>query len=153
LIHEDLTSGDGEENTNITQAKILWENAKTSFIGTHKSGAFDVTGELARQWLNQPNPHEQPNSQVVKSKINGMDITRRSSDTWIIDFGIDMSEQDASLYEKPFEHISRHVYSSLIKKQSDWQTNGKNTKHLENKLLIGTYCGVLEQKCVLLLMV
>jgi type II restriction/modification system DNA methylase subunit YeeA len=134
LIHADLTAGDGEENTDITQAKILLENAKTSFIGTQKSGAFDVTGETARQWLKQPNPHGQPNSQVVRPWTNGMDITRRPSDTWIIDFGVDMTVQDASLYEKPFEHISRHVYSHLIKKQSDWQSNGKNTKHLDKQI-------------------
>jgi hypothetical protein len=134
LIHADLTAGNGEENRDITQAKILLENAKTSFIGTQKSGAFDVTGELARQWLKQPNPNGHPNSQVVKPWTNGMDITRRPSDTWIIDFGVDMSEQDAALYEKPFEHISHHVHSLLIKKQSDWQTNGKNTKHLDKQI-------------------
>jgi hypothetical protein len=38
-----------------------------------------------------------------------MDITRRSSDTWIIDFGTSMSEADASLYELPFNYLFENV--------------------------------------------
>jgi type II restriction/modification system DNA methylase subunit YeeA len=109
VIHADLTAGDGEENADITQAKILLENAKTSFIGTQKNGAFDVSGELARQWLKQPNPHGQPNSQVVRPWANGMDINRRPSDTWIIDFGVSMNEADASLFELPFKQVETLV--------------------------------------------
>lgn len=109
LIHADLTAGDGEENTNITQAKTLLENAKTSFIGTQKNGAFDVTGELAREWLKQPNPNGQPNSQVVRPWANGMDVTRRPSDTWIIDFGVSMNKDDASLFELPFQQVETLV--------------------------------------------
>lgn len=29
---------------------------------------------------------------------------------WIIDFGTDMSEEDAALYEVPFEHVKENVY-------------------------------------------
>ncbi len=119
VIHADLTAGNGEENTNITQAKILLENAKTSFIGTQKSGAFDVTGEMARVWLTQPNPNGKPNSEVVKPWSNGMDITRRSSDTWIIDFGVSMTEADASLFELPFEHILENVKPVRIGKREE----------------------------------
>lgn len=38
-----------------------------------------------------------------------MEITRRSSSSWIIDFGCDMLEGDASLYESPFEYVLKHV--------------------------------------------
>lgn len=41
--------------------------------------------------------------------MNGMDIVRRSSGKWIIDFGWEMSEQDAALYQEPFEHVLAHV--------------------------------------------
>jgi type II restriction/modification system DNA methylase subunit YeeA len=37
-----------------------------------------------------------------------MDITRRPSDPWIIDFG-EMSEAEACLYEAPFEYIRAHI--------------------------------------------
>ena len=105
-IHADLTAGDG---LNLTLAKRLKENAGVSFRGTTKNGAFDIPGDLARQWLKQPNPNGKPNSDVVRRWANGMDITRRTSDTWIIDFGTAMSEADAALYEVPFEYVTQHV--------------------------------------------
>jgi type II restriction/modification system DNA methylase subunit YeeA len=38
-----------------------------------------------------------------------MDITRHPSDTWIVDFGVSMSEEEASLYELAFQHVVEHV--------------------------------------------
>jgi type II restriction/modification system DNA methylase subunit YeeA len=38
-----------------------------------------------------------------------MDVTRRPSDTWIIDFGVNTAEADAALYEAPFEYVRHHV--------------------------------------------
>ena len=57
-------------------------------------------------------------AKYVRPWTNGMDITRRPSDTWIVDFGVNMSEQDASLYEMPFEYILNVIPS--LKKQSEW---------------------------------
>ncbi|MEQ1555494.1 MAG: DNA methyltransferase, partial [Gallionella sp.] len=105
-IHADLTSGDG---LNLTLAKPLQTNAGVAFIGTQKNGAFDIPGELARQWLTQPNPNGRPNSDVIRPWSNGMDITRRPSDTWIIDFGVAMSEQDAAIFELPFQYAEKHI--------------------------------------------
>jgi hypothetical protein len=104
-IHADLTAG-----TNLTNARKLRENVNCSFVATVKAGAFDVPGETARRWLQLPNAHGRSNADVVKRWANGMDMTRRWSDTWIVDFGLDMSETDASLYEVPFDHVKRHVY-------------------------------------------
>ena len=114
LIHTDLTAGSGKANTDITKANILSENAGTAFIGTQKSGAFDIIGVSARNWLKQPNPNGQPNSQVIKPWINGMGITRRPSDIWIIDFGVSMSEAEAGLFELPFEHLETFTKASRI---------------------------------------
>ena len=50
---------------------------------------FDISGELARQWLKLPNPNSKPNSDVVKPRMNGIDLTRRYVILWIIDFGTD----------------------------------------------------------------
>ena len=36
---------------------------------------------------------------VLKPWVNGMDVTRRPADKWIVDFGWDMSEVGAALYE------------------------------------------------------
>ena len=105
-IHADLTAGSG---LNLSAARPLPENAACSFQGSQKIGAFDIPGELARSWLKLPNPNGKPNAEVVKPSWNGMDITRRPRDGWIIDFGTNMSEADAALYEKPFEYVVEHV--------------------------------------------
>lgn len=104
--HADLTASDG---LNLSLAQALAENLHTAFIGTQKTGAFDIPGDLARKWHQLPNPHGRPNSNVVKPWINGMDLVRRNSDTWIVDFGTNCSEDEAMLFEEPFRHICEHV--------------------------------------------
>ena len=39
-----------------------------------------------------------------------MDLTRRTAGKWIVDFGWQMSEADAALYEEPFRWVQEHVY-------------------------------------------
>jgi hypothetical protein len=105
-IHADLTAGDG---LNLTQAKPLKANAGASFQGSQKIGPFDIEGNLARQWCGRPNPNGKPNSDVLKPSWNGIDVTRRPRDGWIVDFGTKMSEGDAALYEAPFEFVQQYV--------------------------------------------
>ena len=105
-VHADLTAGEG---LNLTQARPLGENGNTSFEGTKKYGDFDIPGSVARDWLSEPNPNGKPNSLVVKPWANGQDIAKRPTDTWIIDFGTSLSEAEASLFEKPFQHVLAHV--------------------------------------------
>jgi len=109
LIHADLTAGDGSEHMDLTSAKPINENAGASIRGLAKVGKFDISGEIAREWLKKPNPNNKPNSDVLIPWANGMDVTRRFSDTWLIDFGNDLSESESSLYESPFEHLISHV--------------------------------------------
>ncbi len=106
-IYPDLTGGAGR--VDVTTARGLAENRGIAFQGTAKVGPFDIPGGLARQWLALPNPHGRPNSEVLKPWINGMDITRRPRDMWIIDFGCEISEAEAALYEVPFEYVREHV--------------------------------------------
>lgn len=109
-IYADLTAASETGNLDLTQAKPLIENSGISFQGSQKIGPFDISGDLARQWLALPlNPNGRPNSDVVKESWNGMDVTRRPRDMWIIDFGTDMTEAEASLYEAPFEYVLQHV--------------------------------------------
>lgn len=110
-IHADLTAATGLD---LTAARPLSENANTSYLGIQKTGPFDIPGELGRRWLGQPNPNGKPNSVVVKPWFNGLDVTRRNRDMWIIDFGIDMSEEDASLYELPFAYAKEHVKPARV---------------------------------------
>ncbi|MEZ5720980.1 MAG: hypothetical protein R3D59_04480 [Paracoccaceae bacterium] len=77
-------------------------------MGDTKGGAFDVPGEQARKWLQMPlNPNGRSNSDVLKPWFNGMDVTRRPSGKWIVDFGWTMSEADAALYEAPSDTRSK----------------------------------------------
>ena len=111
-IHADLTGqpleGDGEA-VDLTRAVRLAENLGTCFMGASKKAPFDIPGELARSWLNLPNPHQRGNAEVLRPLWNGLDLTRRSRDIWIIDFGTDMSDAEAALFERPFEYVVEHV--------------------------------------------
>ncbi|WP_232229758.1 DNA methyltransferase family protein [Polaromonas glacialis] len=99
----------------MSLAKPLVENSGTSFEGTKKYGDFDISGELARSWLLQPNPHGRPNSEVVKPWRNGQGLAKRPTDTWIIDFGSEASEFEAVLFEAPFTHLQRVVKPERMK--------------------------------------
>jgi len=94
-IFSDLTARDAVAGVDVTKANRLSSNSSKAFQGPVKVGPFDIPGDLARHMLQMPlNPHGRPNSDVVKPWVNGKDITRRPSDTWIIDFG-EMTEAEA----------------------------------------------------------
>jgi type II restriction/modification system DNA methylase subunit YeeA len=104
-VNPDLTGA-----IDFTTARRLAENGGVAFMGDTKGGAFDVPGELAREWLQLPlNPNGRPNSDVLRPWMNGMDLTRRPSGRWIIDFGWEMSERKAALYEAPFAYALEHI--------------------------------------------
>ncbi|NJN97570.1 MAG: hypothetical protein HC875_27580 [Anaerolineales bacterium] len=101
--------------TDLTKALSLQENAKISFMGDIKVGPFDISETLANKMLNSiGNPNGRPNSDVIRPWVNGLDITQRPRHMWIIDFGIDMLEEQASLYEAPFEYVREHVKPTRI---------------------------------------
>ncbi len=108
-VHADLTSG-----ADISQAKRLIENSTISFMGTTKVGPFEISEELAEEMLRQPNPHGKPNSDAIKRWMIGRDINQRSRKMRIIDFGVDMTEDDAALYEAPFEYVVANVKPDRI---------------------------------------
>ena len=105
-INPDLTG-----TVDLTTAKAIPENFDLSYIGSQKSGSFDISGELAAKILNSAgNPNGRPNSDVVKPWVNGSDIVRRPQGKWIIDFGADTSLETACEYVEPFEYLRKHVY-------------------------------------------
>lgn len=105
-IHADLTAGEGLD---LTIAVRLPENCDACFMGSSKKGAFDMPGELARKWLTIPNPNGLPNTDVVKPIWNGIDLTKRQRDVWVVDFGTAASESQSALYEEPFQYLTEHV--------------------------------------------
>jgi type II restriction/modification system DNA methylase subunit YeeA len=105
-VNPDLTGA----RLDLTAARRLRENRGVAFMGDTKGGAFDVPGDLVRDWLQLPvNPNGRPNSDVLRPWMNGMDLTRQPSGRWIIDFGWGMSEREAALYEAPYAYILEHV--------------------------------------------
>lgn len=106
-INSDLTAG----SLDFTRLKRLFENREIAFMGDTKGGAFDIPGEIARDWLQEPlNPNCKPNAEVLRPWRNGLDLTRRPRDKWLIDFGWTMSEREAALYDGPFRYIKEHVF-------------------------------------------
>jgi type II restriction/modification system DNA methylase subunit YeeA len=104
-IYSDLTGA-----LDLAAAQVLSENKGTAFIGGMKKGSFDITEATAHEMMKLPaNPNGRPNSDVIRPWINGLDITRRPRGMQIIDFGVEMPEDEASLYEVPFEYVCRHV--------------------------------------------
>jgi type II restriction/modification system DNA methylase subunit YeeA len=106
-IFADLSAARGA--VDLTKSSRLVENRNRALQGPVKVGPFDVEGRIARSWLALPsNPNGRSNADVVFPLINGSDITRRSSDRWIVNFGERLQEA-AALYEAPFEFVREHV--------------------------------------------
>jgi type II restriction/modification system DNA methylase subunit YeeA len=104
MIHADLSQG-----VDLAAAKALPTNCN-AFIGTQKSGPFEIDGELARIWLKMPlNPNGRSNADVLRPWANGNDVVGRAAGKWIIDFGPHMRCDEAALYEAPFAHVVKNV--------------------------------------------
>lgn len=133
-IIADLTSGAND----LTKVQRLLQNTNVSFMGDTKGGGFDVPGDLARQWLKLPlNPNGRPNSDVLKPWRNAMDVVRRSRDKWLIDFGWQMSQHDAALFEMPFAYVREHIYPERSKnRRESYRTNW--WRHVEPRPLLRT---------------
>ena len=111
-IFADLTGDAGNgQGVDLTASAKLRENKGRAFIATVKAGPFDIPGEIARAWLKLPNASGHPNDDVLRPWANGMDVTRRPSGTWVIDFGVDMPEATAAEYAAPFAHVQQAVLS------------------------------------------
>ena len=103
-INADLTS-----QADTASAKQLPENANLCFLGMMKGGPFDIDVDIAVKLLTAPlNPNGRPNNDVVKPRLGGQDITGRPRGGFVIDF-VEMSEEEAALYEAPFEYVRQVV--------------------------------------------
>ncbi len=102
---EDINTNLTAASADITSAARLKQNFDIAFMGDTKGGSFDIPEEQAVAMLVEPNPHSRPNSDVIVPWANGLDITRRPRQMFIVDFGRGVSESDASRYEAPFRHV------------------------------------------------
>ncbi len=104
-INANLTTG---SDTGASQAQAA--NAGIGFIGVAQKADFNP-GSAAIDWLAEPNVHGRPNSDVLRIVLNAMDLTRRPSFRWNVDFGM-MGKSDAQLFEKPFEWVAANIAPS-----------------------------------------
>ncbi|MDQ3695223.1 MAG: class I SAM-dependent DNA methyltransferase [Chloroflexota bacterium] len=103
-------NSDLKQSVDLTDARKLDENKDIGFQGDTKGGPFEIDGDMAHALLDRPrNPNGRPNADVVKRWMTGFDVTKRPQDMWIIDFGTNMTSDDAALYEAPFEHVTQAV--------------------------------------------
>jgi hypothetical protein len=105
-INSDLTTSTDVVNF----AKNLIENGDIAFIGDTKKGAFDISNDVAAELLNEKNNvNQHDNHAVIVPWINGLDVTLRPRNMWIIDFGTSMSQSEASQYVAPYNYIIKNV--------------------------------------------
>jgi len=103
-INADLTG-----NIDITIAIPLSENVGLCFLGMMKAGPFDIDAAIAASMLAATNQSGFSNSNVVRRRLGGQEITRRPLDGWVIDYGVDTSLEMAAAYEMPFQYVMEHV--------------------------------------------
>ena len=116
-IYADLTApATAGDSLNLGLAKVLSTNSAASFQGASKKAKFEIDATLAREWLRQPNPHGRPNSDVLKPWANGFELSRGPQHQWIIDFGNELTEAEAALYEQPFAYVTKHIKPERITK-------------------------------------
>ncbi len=113
----------------VSNVEKLKTNANSSYIGTQKNGPFDIPHSLAADWLRLPNPHGKSNARVLRPWANGLDVTRRPQNRWVVDFGCDMPLNDAMLFEAPFAYVDQAVKPTRLNVRRDW--------HRENWWLYG----------------
>lgn len=59
--------------------------------------------------LNAKNVSGYNNNDVVKPTANGIDLTDRPRNMWIVDFGVNLPLSEAQKYELPFDHLTMFV--------------------------------------------
>lgn len=132
-------NADLESGPKLISAARLKENKGVAFEGTKKYGDFEISGELARSWLLEPiNVNGRSNTDVLKPWLNGRDFSSRSSGRWIVDFS-GLSEQEASLFEAPYQHVLQTVKPTRqsdrnLKTRSIWWRYERERTPLRQKL-------------------
>jgi len=138
----------GAIHADLTTAKSLPEAAGTCFMGASKKAPFDIQGHTARDWLAQPNPHGKSNAEVLRPLCNGIDLPRRWGDRWIVDFGTQMLEADATLFAAPYAYVAGAVRPIAIK-NSDKQVARNWWRHARPRVDMRTApsCGCTPPCC------
>ncbi len=125
FINADLST-----QADVTQWQHLRENENLCFLGMMKAGPFDIDSSKATQMLAATNVSRKSNADVIKKRLNGDDIVGHKSNTWIVDFGVDMTESQSAAYELPFNHVLEYVKPARLASrnqalQEKWWLHGR----------------------------
>ena len=139
----DLTEDTG--NFDLTKASKLAGNLGLCHRGIETGGPFEMGPEGFRNLaLMAINPNGKRNSEVLKRILNGTNILKRTEPRFMIDFGPNVSQMDAALYEGPFEHLRKaydeYRIASLDKKRkieirADWWLHRRTGASLREAIL------------------
>ena len=117
-IFPDLKGQVGSTGIDITLAKSLAANRNIAFMGCTQGAKFDVPKDIAYQWLLEPaNPNGSTNADVLRPTWNGFDVTRRPYGRWTVDFGPEMGQSEAALYQEPFEWLKKNMLPTRTQNQ------------------------------------
>ena len=116
-IHSNLTS----RNADVTKATRLEANLGIAYQGINRRTQWEISGSMARSWMDAPNPIIETNADVLHPIVTGREINDLSRDRWLIDFGTEMSEDDACKYEKPYEYLRKLFDPQRTDKVNWWE--------------------------------
>ena len=117
-IHSNLTS----RNADVTRAVRLTANLGIAYQGINRRTQFEVSGPMARSWMDAPNPIPETNADVLHPIVTGREINDVSRDRWLIDFGTEMSAFEACHYEQPWEYLRKLFDPQRTGEVNWWET-------------------------------
>ena len=125
-INPDLTG----TTYDISSAPLLAENAGRCFQGVAPAGPFDIPEEVARAWIDQPNPSGKSNADVLRRYVGAQEIVKKRPERWLIDFN-QMLQTEAEEYLVPFAHVLEHVKPERDKnrreaRRKNWWIHGES---------------------------
>ena len=135
MILPDLKGRIGSAGIDITLANSIAANRNVAFMGCTQGAKFDVPKETAYEWLLEPvNPNGLTNAEVLRPTWNGFDVTRRPSGRWIVDFGSEMEQPEAALYQEPFEWLKKNMLPNRTQtKRPSTENTGGASRGLDRR--------------------
>ncbi|HIE00103.1 MAG TPA: class I SAM-dependent DNA methyltransferase [Thiotrichaceae bacterium] len=117
-------------------AKKIPENLNKSFEGCQLAGkGFIISAKTANTWIKA----NQNNKNVLKAMIDGKALVSPSVELdWVIDFN-EMSLEEASTYELPFEHVKTSVKPERMlnkekRRKENWWLFGRTRPNMRKAL-------------------
>ncbi len=137
-IHANLR-GSESAGVDLTSARRLSSNESLCFVGVMKGGPFDLPDREGMELLNDTNPRQVPNSDVLRPRVTALDILRRGEAGWIIDFGTTSKIDDCTSYLAPWKYATDVIKPIRIgnrrkRMAKNWWLHGEARPGMRRKL-------------------